>query len=577
MTHGDDGTGAHTTAGDPAFDRFARLVHSSLDVPVALVSFVGPDEQVFPGAHGLPEPWSTLRATPLSHSFCKHVVAADAPLVIADARSVALVKDNLAIEELDVIAYAGFPIHGSTGEAVGSLCAIDHRPRAWTHDELDFLRDLAEACSSEVRLRDQEARSRSLERDADARATHWRLLLQVSEQLAAAGTVEDVLAAIDAFSTTAVGSRWSAVALPDEGRRRYRYTSWDHMPPLDEDRWRQADPAAPGRPLAEAIRRRSPLMFEDSATLTAQFPQLARDPEIARIGASAALPLLVGGEVVGVLTLIWEEPRDFDDETRSLLTALGGYAAVALERARLLAERRHVAHTLQAAMLTALPEVEGLRLAATYTPAAHHEQVGGDWYDALVLADGGLALMVGDVTGHDMRAASVMGQLRSLLRAYTWEHDEPPSVILALLDRADEGTGLRATGTVALVRLLPADGAGRRAVTWSSAGHPTPLVVRADGSVEHLPGSTDLMIGVVPTTVRQDHDAYLDPDETLVLYTDGLVERRGESLTVGIRRLGDALGRLARAPDLAEHLVDELAPPGDRQDDVVVLTVHVDS
>ncbi|MGY2080118.1 SpoIIE family protein phosphatase [Modestobacter sp. SYSU DS0657] len=159
---------------DPAFERFARLVRRQLDVPVALVTLVSADQQVFPGAAGLPEPWQTTRCTPLSHSFCQHVVRSGAPLVITDARTDPLVADNLAIPDLHVIAYAGVPLTDADGVVVGSLCAIDSRPRTWTDDDLAVLTDLAEACSSQLQL--QAAQQR-----ADDAAAHTEQLLGQQE------------------------------------------------------------------------------------------------------------------------------------------------------------------------------------------------------------------------------------------------------------------------------------------------------------------------------------------------------------------------------------------------------------
>ncbi|MDT0278004.1 GAF domain-containing protein [Blastococcus goldschmidtiae] len=125
------------------------MVRAQLDVPVALVTMVSVDEQVFPGAPGLPEPWQSTRRTPLSHSFCQHVVRSAAPLLIPDARTDPLVADNLAIPDLHVVAYAGVPITDTDGTLVGSLCAIDSRPRQWSDEDLSVLTDLAGACSCE--------------------------------------------------------------------------------------------------------------------------------------------------------------------------------------------------------------------------------------------------------------------------------------------------------------------------------------------------------------------------------------------------------------------------------------------
>ena len=134
---------------DPVFDRYARRVTERLDVPVALVSLVDTEGQVFPGAEGLPEPWASERSTPLTHSFCQHVVTAGLPLVVENANDDGRVRENAAILDLGVIAYAGMPLR--VGERVfGSLCAIDHKPRRWTPEELAQLTEIAASCADEL-------------------------------------------------------------------------------------------------------------------------------------------------------------------------------------------------------------------------------------------------------------------------------------------------------------------------------------------------------------------------------------------------------------------------------------------
>ena len=138
---------------DAMFDQIAALVRRVLGVPTALVTLVDESQQVFPGAIGLPDPWQALRCTPLSHSFCQHVVTGGRPLVVRDARTDALLADNLAISDLGVIAYAGIPLADTDGTVVGSLCAIDSVPRQWTELQLANLTDLALVCSSELQKR----------------------------------------------------------------------------------------------------------------------------------------------------------------------------------------------------------------------------------------------------------------------------------------------------------------------------------------------------------------------------------------------------------------------------------------
>jgi GAF domain-containing protein len=135
------------------FDRLARLASRLLDVPVSLVTVVEEDRQAFPGQAGLPEPFATTRETPLSYSFCRHVVAAGLPLEIEDAREHELVRDNPAVHELGVVAYLGMPLRAPDGAVLGSVCAVDHDPRGWTEDDRRSLRDLCASVATVVHLR----------------------------------------------------------------------------------------------------------------------------------------------------------------------------------------------------------------------------------------------------------------------------------------------------------------------------------------------------------------------------------------------------------------------------------------
>src|SRR5687768_14398782 len=143
---------------EPVFDRFARVAARVADTPVALVSLVTEDRQYFAGMFGVGQPWADARETPLSHSFCQHVVANGAPLVVEDARTDPVLCSNLAIVDLDVIAYAGFPIVTLDGHVLGSLCAIDDTPRTWDPAHLDALDDLAVLIGNEIERRSLLAR-----------------------------------------------------------------------------------------------------------------------------------------------------------------------------------------------------------------------------------------------------------------------------------------------------------------------------------------------------------------------------------------------------------------------------------
>jgi serine phosphatase RsbU (regulator of sigma subunit) len=279
----------------------------------------------------------------------------------------------------------------------------------------------------------------------------------------------------------------------------------------------------------------------------------------------------------------WPGPQVFDAGERALLAGLGRYAAQAVARALLLEQQGAVAATLQQALLTDLPRLEHLQLHARYVPASNTDQVGGDWYDAVVLPDGATSLVIGDVVGHDLQAAAAMGQLRSMVRTLAWTHAGDPAHVLSTVDRAMDGLRAQTMATCLLARVEPGDGTSRR-LRWSNAGHPSPLLVRADGSAEFLTGRADLPLGILTDVDRHDHVVDLPPGATLLLFTDGLVERRERTLPAGLESLRSAGGRHAHRDldDLVTALLDELvhsdarAREGRHGDDVAVLAVRLD-
>ena len=215
---------------EPMFDRFARLASVVTAAPVALVSVVGQDRQYFAGMCGLPQPWADARGTPLSHSFCQHVVATAAPLVVEDARADPVLCSNLAIVDLDVIAYAGFPIISPGDHVLGSLCAIDRVPRRWTDAQLDALADIAVLVGSELERRDlltrlaTEARTDALTGLSNRRAWQEELFAAVRSANRLGYPLAVVLLDIDHFKSfndrfghpagdaalRELGARWTA-------------------------------------------------------------------------------------------------------------------------------------------------------------------------------------------------------------------------------------------------------------------------------------------------------------------------------------------------------------------------------
>ncbi len=561
--------------GDPSFDRYARMLSRTLDTPIALVSLVEEGRQVFPGACGLPPDVAAARETPLSHSFCQYVVADQAPLVISDAREDDRLRTNLAIPDLGVIAYAGWPITDHTGEIIGSLCAIDTEPRDWSAYDLEMLEDLAAACSTELserglRITEQELAHRS------------RVLLALSEGLSITRTMADVAQAVERIAVDQLGCLHAGIWLRGDGDAVGRDWAPEVLtfvaPPTVtwESALRNAVlPFDESNPLGGAAVHGQAEYYGDKATQNVRYPHLDIVKQIGE--ARSFQPLITRGEVLGTLALIWADPHPLTAQDRVTIEALASYSAQAVQRAGLLQERLDALVTLQSALLPDLPESECLELAARYRPAASRDQVGGDWYDVVVTPSGSTSLMVGDVVGHDIAAAAVMGQLRTMLRTIAWTLGDGPAAQVARLDRAMQDLAVDAMATLVYARVEAQDGSDGRTLHWTNAGHPPPLLVTAEGVVTFLDeGVPDLMVGVQPDTDRTDNSARLPRGSTLLLYTDGLVERRGETITVGLDRLAAAAGR-HQALDVDDFLDAVLGDLVGQQlaDDVAVLAVHL--
>ncbi|QCB93565.1 SpoIIE family protein phosphatase [Cellulomonas shaoxiangyii] len=294
--------------------------------------------------------------------------------------------------------------------------------------------------------------------------------------------------------------------------------------------------------------------------------------------AMVVMPLRGRGRTRGLLTLGRSVGRGaFTDADLTALRDVMAQIGLALDNAHLHAARRDLAEELQRSLLTELPEPDHLHLVARYVPAATGAQIGGDWYDAFVVRDGSTCLVIGDVTGHDLRAAVAMAQVRNVLRGGAHAVVKPPAHILASLDWAihDLAVGALSTGILAKVE-QPADLAeqGFRLLRWSNAGHLPPLLLHPEGHAELLARPADMLLGLRPHNDRHDHTVVVRPGSTVLLYTDGLVERRGEPLTVGLERLRTAAEALADLPleELCDRLIADLASGSD--DDVALLAVR---
>ncbi|WP_433349024.1 SpoIIE family protein phosphatase [Micromonospora sp. CA-111912] len=426
-----------------------------------------------------------------------------------------------------------------------------------------------------------EARQRAIEtvRRAEWRAEErLRRLVVVALELLGAETVADLTTIVVDHAVPVLGADGGALVVR-QGTDRLRVVVGERL-----GRQVQAGGDLPydsPLPAGHTARTGELLLLPDRAAGLAFTPQMAEVYRITERDAWAFLPLRVGTGLLGALAVSWRDEREFAPDEIAVLEAFAAQTAQALDRIQHLRARRESAlaaqrlsEALQYSLLTQPPTAALLDIAVRYQPAAHEAKVGGDWYDAFETADGATMLVVGDVTGHDREAVAAMGQIRNLLRGLGYDSGDGPAALLGRLDRALRGlrVGALATAVLGRVERDPEDPPGMRRLRWSNAGHPPPLLRGPDGSVRVL-AAHDLLLGVDPDANRRELVVELAEGSTLVLYTDGLVERRDGVLDDGIEVLARRLAEIGDRP--AEEVCDLLlrvAPPG-HEDDIALLVM----
>jgi serine phosphatase RsbU (regulator of sigma subunit) len=390
-----------------------------------------------------------------------------------------------------------------------------------------------------------------------------RAVQDVSGRLARALTGDDVASAVIDHVPAAVGGTSAAVATMD------RRGQLEVLVPGGE-------PRALTTPAAGSVVERV-LSLREAAWLASPLGWRG-DPIATELasGASAlaVLPLLAD-DVAGVLVVAYGQLHIFEDEEQALLQTVGVLAGQALARGRRYDAEHQAAVAFQrAALPDALPVVPGLSVAARYRPAVHGATVGGDWYDAIRLDDQRLLLVVGDVVGHGMTAAAAMGRLRTAFQSIVPYRGDPGSLLQGVSQQVDAIPDAFCTTVVSVVI-----DASSGELSWSRAGHPPPLVVSSEGATRLLDAPCLPPLGVAPDQQAPVHHERLAPGEVLVLYTDGIVERREESLDQGFRRLALVAEQLVDldVEELADALVEAMVPAEDQADDLAVLVVRADA
>ncbi len=417
----------------------------------------------------------------------------------------------------------------------------------------------------------------------DWRRSREAFLLDAGRALAEAGSTEEVLRVAAGLSMPGFSPEGLAVF----GVAGDRLTVIGHHGQEEGDEAPFTDmDLATDYPGAEVVRTGRAVYLSSPDEYRARYP--AAWPLAARFGRKswAFLPLVVAGHTIGAWMAGFTYPVSFTPDERSVLTTVARMLAQALSRAGAAESERELTDGLQKTMLPSLgPEIPGMTIAARYVPTGGGLQVGGDWYDMIPLPGGGIALVIGDVQGHDVRAAGLMGQLRVALRAYASEGHRPDAVLSRasrFLNGISEDDTDPRFATCLYVQADPATGV----LEIARAGHPDPAIRMADGTVLARPTAGGLPLGIDPDADYPTTRLVLEPGETLLICTDGLLETGGHDLDSGWSRVRAALesGPAERLEELADALVQAVHGPSShhttgpladrREDDIALLLLR---
>ena len=474
-----------------------------------------------------------------------------------ETRYPSLLEDTVAA---GLASTASLALYGRGRRVIGAMGVAWAQAQAFTGAQKDEVRVVARLAADAL------GRAQMLEAERAARERTERLQRTMTALVASASLAE-VTAAVFQHGLPPFGASAARLALVDQQQPELLVTvnevgfpesagaGWDELPVSAPSPWR------------EAATTSATVYLPTPGDLAAKYPDanmLIRSSHQAWV----ALPLRSSGRTLGVLTLAFPEPHPIDDgPDQIILTALGSAVADALSRAIQHDIDRDLVMSVQRSLLPAtLPEHPEVRLGARYMPAEARYGIGGDWYDAVLLPGGRILLLVGDVAGHGLKAAITMGQMRSAARALAPTHG--PAALLDALDQF-AGSGpdvLSATAAVAVID--PAE----RTLRYCLAGHPPLLLRDPDGTLAMLGEARGPLIGFGAGDRPEQVVTFL-PGSCLVLFTDGLVERRGETIDTGFARLGTAFAAAATLDpaNLCEALIEQSLPRTGRNDDTAIL------
>ena len=456
-----------------------------------------------------------------------------------------------------------------------------------TYDDVTVRRRVEEERAAAIEAR-EEAAARAALSAAQAEAAGRHLMLLGDINLAMTTTL-DTDEAVQRFAELVVPllSDWCIVTVFDADGTR-RDVGRAHKDPALVDAMQRYVDLRVGTnnvtaPIPRMLREPRPVVVPEltEEIVASMVPDPAAREALAplRPAAAAGFPLLARGQLIGGFTLINDPERGPHTEAELRTAEIASRrAALALDNAQLAAANQQVAERLQMSLLSPPVQPDQLELAVRYLPATQGVSIGGDWYDAFLQPDGDTVLVIGDVMGHDIEAAAAMGQVKTLVRAIAFDRLEEPAGVLRRVDHALVGLAVPAMATALVCRVeQDADdrALGLRRLRWSSAGHPEPMLLLADGTVVDLEAPVGPPLGIGWLGPRVDGTAILPENSTLLLFTDGLFERRGVPLDDGRAQVRDILRGSVDVPldALCDRLLTEMLGDG-VEDDVAVLAVR---
>ncbi|MDW8809434.1 SpoIIE family protein phosphatase [Streptomyces scabiei] len=392
-------------------------------------------------------------------------------------------------------------------------------------------------------------------------------VLALASALTEAVSVQDVVDLVADEIVPAIGGQ----ALVMYGSRAGRLHVLGHRGYADPHLVERFDgtPLTAPMPGAHALTTGVPAFFESRQQLEHLYPVRRDTPD--GLNAWAYIPLIASGRPVGTWVLGYAEPHPFPADERAVLTSLSGLIAQALERALLYDAKHQLAHGLQQALLPhSLPSIPGIEAASRYLPATRGMEIGGDFFD-LVLSHGRASAVIGDVQGHNVTAAGLMGQIRTAVRAYTTV-GQAPQEVMSSTNRLLIDLGSELFASCLYLRLDPAHGTA----VMARAGHPPPLLRRPDGKVRVLDLAGGPLLGIDAAAAYPTTEVALTEGSVLVLYTDGLIESPGVDIEDALASLGERLSTAGERPLewLADLLVRETEAAQERADDVALLLLR---